>query len=247
MERIQTNNETREGARLVGPLSDRAIRRILKPLVFAASLSPVAFLIWDALTHQFNVNPFNAIVRSTGFWSLRFLCLTLAITPLRWLTGWHSVMKFRRMIGQFGFFYGTVHTAAYVLFDRLAGLAASLFRHRARRVRVDGAAGGDVQCRHDATSWRTPLAGAAPARVSSGRRQYPAYLLASDPARSALRGDHRHVVRSTTRSRLRTPAGFLGSKSPSDRVTTRLDKDYQRTGCGSWRKEGGAHHCPRGG
>ena len=126
MERIQTNNETRQGARLVGPLSDRAIRRILKPLVFAASLSPVAFLIWDALTHQFNVNPFNAIVRSTGFWSLRFLCLTLAITPLRWLTGWHSVMKFRRMIGQFGFFYGTVHTAAYVLFDRLAGLDASV-------------------------------------------------------------------------------------------------------------------------
>src|SRR6266566_7830266 len=110
--------------RLVGPLSDRAIRRILKPLVFAASLSPVAFLMWEALTHQFNVNPFNAIVRSTGFWSLRFLCLTLAITPLRWLTGWHSVMKFRRMIGQFGFFYGTVHTAAYVLFDRLAGLDA---------------------------------------------------------------------------------------------------------------------------
>ena len=126
MERIQTNNETRQGARLVGPLSDRAIRRILKPLVFAASLSPVAFLMWDALTHQFNVNPFNAIVRSTGFWSLRFLCLTLAITPLRWLTGWHSVMKFRRMIGQFGFFYGTVHTAAYVLFDRLAGLDASV-------------------------------------------------------------------------------------------------------------------------
>src|SRR2546427_11005209 len=111
--------------RLVGP-SDRAIRRILKPLVFAASLSPVAFLMWDALTHQFKVNPFNAIVRSTGFWSLRFLCLTLAITPLRWLTGWHSVMKFRRMIGQFGFFYGTVHTAAYVLFDRLAGLDASV-------------------------------------------------------------------------------------------------------------------------
>src|SRR3989441_11255232 len=109
--------------RLVGP-SDRAIRRILKPLVFAASLSPVAFLMWDALTHQFNVNPFNAIVRSSGFWSLRFLCLTLAITPLRWLTGWHSVVKFRRMFGLFGFFYATVHTAAYVLFDRLAGLDA---------------------------------------------------------------------------------------------------------------------------
>jgi sulfoxide reductase heme-binding subunit YedZ len=111
---------------LAGPLSDRVIRRILKPLVFAASLSPVAFLFWDALPHQLNVNPFTAIVRSTGFWSLRFLCLTLAITPLRWLTGWHSVVKFRRMIGLFGFFYGTLHTAAYVLFDRLGGLDASV-------------------------------------------------------------------------------------------------------------------------
>src|SRR5881392_3759088 len=94
----------------------RLIRHVVKPLVFAASLSPFVLLLWDAYAHHFNANSFNAIVRSTGFWSLRFLCLTLSITPLRWLTGWHSVMKFRRMIGQFGFFYGTVHTAAYVLF-----------------------------------------------------------------------------------------------------------------------------------
>jgi hypothetical protein len=81
-------------------LSDRAIRLGLKPLVFAVSLGPAAYLVWAALTHQLNVNPFNAIVRSTGFWSLRFLCLTLAVTPFRWLTGWHSVVKFRRMIGR---------------------------------------------------------------------------------------------------------------------------------------------------
>src|SRR5438093_2665592 len=102
-----------------------SIRRILRPFVFAACLSPAAFMLWD-MSRNLNANPFNAVVRSTGFWSLRFLCLTLAITPLRWLTGWHCVMKFRRMIGQFGFFYGTVHTAAYVLFDRLAGLDASV-------------------------------------------------------------------------------------------------------------------------
>src|SRR5215470_4657803 len=102
-----------------------AIRRILKPLVFAASLSPVAFMLWDGLTNL-NAVPFNTIVRSTGFWSLRFLCLTLAITPLRWLTGWHSLVKYRRMMGLFGFFYGTVHTAAYVVFDRAAGLDESV-------------------------------------------------------------------------------------------------------------------------
>src|SRR5438309_10459992 len=93
--------------RLVGPLSDRAIRRILKSLVFAASLSPVAFLMWDALAHQFNVNPYNAIVRSTGFWSLRFLCLTVTNRLLPRLTGRNSVMNFHLVIGQFGFFSGT--------------------------------------------------------------------------------------------------------------------------------------------
>jgi sulfoxide reductase heme-binding subunit YedZ len=96
------------------------IRRIFKPLVFVASLSPLAFILWDL-----NANPFNAIVRSTGFWSLRFLCLTLAITPLRWLTGWHSLVKFRRMMGLFGFFYASLHTIAYVVFDCAAGADAS--------------------------------------------------------------------------------------------------------------------------
>jgi sulfoxide reductase heme-binding subunit YedZ len=78
-------------------------------------------MVWDL-----NAAPFNAIVRNTGFWSLRFLCLTLAITPLRWLTGWHSLVKFRRMMGLWGFFYGMVHTAAYVVFNRIAELDASL-------------------------------------------------------------------------------------------------------------------------
>jgi sulfoxide reductase heme-binding subunit YedZ len=97
----------------------RLIRHVVKPLVFAASLSPFVFLLWDAAARDFNANPFNAIVRSTGFWSLRFLCLTLAITPLRWLTHWHSLVKFRRMFGLFSFFYGSVHTLSYVLFDAL--------------------------------------------------------------------------------------------------------------------------------
>lgn len=100
------------------------IRRGLKPLVFAVSLGPAVLLLWSALTHQLNANPFNAIVRSTGFWSLRFLCLTLAITPFRWLTGWHAVVRVRRMLGLFAFFYATVHVVAYMVFDRLAGLGA---------------------------------------------------------------------------------------------------------------------------
>src|SRR5690349_1648810 len=102
-----------------------AKRRILSPLVFAASLSPIALVLWDA-SKNLNAIYFNGIVRSTGYWSLRFLCLTLAITPLRWLTGWHSLVKFRRMMGLFGFFYGVLHTAAYVVFDRAAALDESI-------------------------------------------------------------------------------------------------------------------------
>jgi sulfoxide reductase heme-binding subunit YedZ len=95
-------------------------RDVWKPLVFSVSFSPLVFILRNALI---DVSPnFNAVVRDTGFWSLRFLCLTLAITPIRWLTGWHTLVKFRRMLGLFGFFYAVVHTAAYVAFDRVAGL-----------------------------------------------------------------------------------------------------------------------------
>jgi sulfoxide reductase heme-binding subunit YedZ len=105
-------------------LSDRAVRLGLKPLAFAVCSGPAALLAWAALMHQLNVNPYNAIVRSTGLWSLRFLCLTVAVTPFRWLTGWHTVVRFRRMFGLFGFFYATLHVLAYVFFDRLAALGA---------------------------------------------------------------------------------------------------------------------------
>jgi sulfoxide reductase heme-binding subunit YedZ len=110
-------------------VSDHLIRKIFKPLLFAASLSPAALLFWDTFTRDPGMIYFNAIIRSTGYWSLRFLCLALAITPVRWLTGWHSLVKFRRMLGLFAFFYGVVHTAAYVLFDRFAALDVVVRAH----------------------------------------------------------------------------------------------------------------------
>ena len=105
-------------------VSDRTIRLVFKPAVFVLSLLPMMLLVWPAVTHQYNANPFNAIVRNTGYWSLRFLCVTLAITPLRWLTGWHRAVRFRRMMGLFAFFYALAHVVVYVLFDRIAGLEA---------------------------------------------------------------------------------------------------------------------------
>src|SRR5438094_7444140 len=82
-------------------------------------------MVWEASTNL-NANPFRGIVRSTGFWSLRFLCLTLAITPVRWLTGRHWLVKFRRMMGLFSFFYSTVHTVTSILSHRVARLDAPI-------------------------------------------------------------------------------------------------------------------------
>ncbi len=96
--------------------------RALKPLVFLAALVPLAWLTWAALTNRLSANPLSDITNETGVWTLRFVCLTLAVTPLRRLTGWHAVIRLRRMIGLFAFFYGTLHFLTYVVLDRFAGL-----------------------------------------------------------------------------------------------------------------------------
>jgi DMSO/TMAO reductase YedYZ heme-binding membrane subunit len=103
-------------------MTDRTVRLVLKPLVFTAAVAPAASIVWMLATRRFDAISFNAIVRSTGFWSLRFLCLTIAITPLRWLTGWHAAIRVRRMLGLFACFYGAVHLGAYVVFDCLQGV-----------------------------------------------------------------------------------------------------------------------------
>lgn len=103
-------------------MSDRTVRRVLKPLVFLAALGPLTWLIWAALTDHLSVNPLSDITNETGIWTLRFLCITLSITPLRRLTGWNPMIKFRRMTGLFAFFYGTLHFLTYVIVDRFASL-----------------------------------------------------------------------------------------------------------------------------
>jgi sulfoxide reductase heme-binding subunit YedZ len=103
-------------------LSDRTVRFVLKPLVFVASLGPLSWLVWAALTANLSPNPLSDITNETGVWTLRFLCITLAITPLRKLTGWNVAIRFRRMLGLFAFFYGTLHFLTYVIADRFAAL-----------------------------------------------------------------------------------------------------------------------------
>ena len=103
-------------------MSDRTVRIVLKPLVFLAALGPAAWLVWAALTGNLSANPLSDLTNETGVWTLRFLCITLAITPLRRITGWNRWIRFRRMAGLFAFFYGTLHFLTYVIADRFAGL-----------------------------------------------------------------------------------------------------------------------------
>jgi sulfoxide reductase heme-binding subunit YedZ len=103
-------------------LSDKTLRFVLKPAVFLASLGPVTWLVWAALTNNLSANPLSDLTNETGVWTLRFICITLSLTPLRRLTKWNGFIRFRRMAGLFAFFYGTLHFLTYVIADRFAGL-----------------------------------------------------------------------------------------------------------------------------
>ena len=89
----------------------------LKPLLFAACLTPLACLIWDALHDGLGTDPVAQLEHRSGDWALRLLLVTLAITPLRRLAGRAELVRFRRMLGMFAFFYACVHLAIYVFID----------------------------------------------------------------------------------------------------------------------------------
>src|SRR4030095_11898794 len=103
-------------------MSDRTLRFLLKPAVFLASLGPCGWLVWAALTGNLSPNPLSDLTNETGVWALRFICITLAITPLRRITGWNALIRFRRMTGLYAFFYGCLHFLTYTIADRFAGL-----------------------------------------------------------------------------------------------------------------------------
>jgi sulfoxide reductase heme-binding subunit YedZ len=88
-----------------------------KPLLFLLALGPFAWLFYGAAANTLGANPAEALIRASGDWTLRFLCLTLAITPLRQLTGWHALARLRRMLGLFTFFYGVLHFLGFAWLD----------------------------------------------------------------------------------------------------------------------------------
>ncbi len=106
------------------PQFARLLQRIGKPLVFSVSLLPLVWLFWLAWSDQLGANPVETLSHRTGDWSLRFLLLTLAVTPLRRLTGWNGLQRFRRMLGLFAFFYVSLHLSVYLIFDQFFDLSA---------------------------------------------------------------------------------------------------------------------------
>lgn len=97
-----------------------------KAAVFVAAWYPLARLVFFGVTDRLGANPIEFITRSTGLWTLVFLCITLAVTPLRRLTGWNVVIRFRRMLGLYAFFYATLHFTTYVWFDKWFNVAEML-------------------------------------------------------------------------------------------------------------------------
>lgn len=94
-----------------------------KPALFAACVLPLAWLVYGAVANRLGANPAEALIRSTGDWTLRFLCLVLAVTPLRQRTKQPALARFRRMLGLFVFFYAVLHFLAYAWLDMGLDLA----------------------------------------------------------------------------------------------------------------------------
>jgi methionine sulfoxide reductase heme-binding subunit len=91
--------------------------RYLKVAVFLACLVPFGVLVWDAFTANLGANPVEALLHRSGDWTLRFLMIVLAMTPIKRLTGWVWPLRLRRMLGLFAFFYACSHFLVYTLLD----------------------------------------------------------------------------------------------------------------------------------
>ena len=90
----------------------------LKPAIFVLSLIPFVRLFVLGFQDRLGANPIEFVTHSTGFWALTFICITLSVTPLRRLTGWQHLVRLRRMLGLFAFFYASAHLLTYVWFDQ---------------------------------------------------------------------------------------------------------------------------------
>lgn len=91
--------------------------RLIKSTLFLVCLLPLARLLWTAYTDDFGANPEEFVQRWTGTWTFNFLLITLCVTPLRTWTQWHWLLRLRRMLGLFTFFYAVIHFLSFIGFD----------------------------------------------------------------------------------------------------------------------------------
>ena len=100
--------------------------KFLKIILFASALLPAARLLLFGFTDRLGANPIEFITRSSGDWTLYFLCITLAVTPLRRFTNWNWLIKLRRMLGLFAFFYASLHFTTFLWFDHFFDVSEML-------------------------------------------------------------------------------------------------------------------------
>jgi sulfoxide reductase heme-binding subunit YedZ len=98
--------------------SDKTVRFVIKPIVFMACLLPLVMLIAGLINDTLGANPVEAMTHETGEWTLRFLLITLLVTPARQILNLTWLIKFRRMLGLFAFFYATLHFITYIWFEQ---------------------------------------------------------------------------------------------------------------------------------
>ena len=112
--------------------------RFIKLLIFVNGLVPLASLVWDQSHKQLGANPQNFLILTTGMMTLIFLVLTMAVTPLRKVTGWNWLIQFRRMLGLYAFFYGCLHFLCFFSLDRGFSVSSTLTEMVKRKYLIVG-------------------------------------------------------------------------------------------------------------
>ena len=115
--------------------------RFIKLLILVNGLVPLGLLVWDQGHKQLGANPQNFLILTTGMMTLIFLTLTMAVTPLRKITGWNWLIQFRRMLGLFAFFYGCLHFLCFFSLDRGFSVSSTLSEMVKRKYLMVGITG----------------------------------------------------------------------------------------------------------
>ena len=131
--------------------------RVHHQAVVVLAVAPAVWLGYRALNGMLGVNPVEELLLTTGLWAFRFLLLSLAVTPLRQLTGWHSVIRFRRTLGLFAFFYACLHLATYLVLDQGLELRFIMADVAKRPFITAGMAAFVLMCPLAATSTRAAI------------------------------------------------------------------------------------------